>query len=431
MEKLGKQYWGTLLHAPVPFFLCLYALSLMVSMSGMEIFGWGACILTLVYILVNKAVKMREFYLFRLGVEVPLLGLLLVVWMSLTFNAPEAGLLEPIGKLRWILMLYLLTFALEVSPVLNRILHIFIVAGTIVGGYAIFQHFTGVDIIRGDHRAVTPAPFEGADVFQNSGFLSHHLTYGYSFSMILCFSFAALLLSRRKPWYVRLGFLSSVIIIGLSLVWTYGRGVWLATAIAFLIMTSYVSRKHLIVFLLIVGSLCGVVYETNPGLRERVASVWDAGYFSNDDRRAVWKANFEMFSDHPWMGVGYLQNEVLLGEYYKKLGIEKEFGGHAHNNYLQMLSTTGILGFFCYMLFILSFLLMTHRLWTDVPETHFWHRVLVLGALGAQLSLHTGGITQWNFGDAENNHLFIFILAMMAYMSERYARGIVPDDYSL
>ena len=83
------------------------------------------------------------------------------------------------------------------------------------------------------------------------------------------------------------------------------------------------------------------------------------------------------------------------------------------------------------MLFILTFLLMTHRLWLDIPETHFWHRVIVLGALGAQISLHTGGVTQWNFGDAEVNHLFVFVLAMVAFLAEKYARGIVPDDYAL
>jgi putative inorganic carbon (HCO3(-)) transporter len=431
MNQFKRQYWSPLLNAPVPIFLTLYTLALMTSMSGMEIFGWGACALTLVYIFIVKVSKLRDFRLFRLGVEVPLVGLILVAYLGLKFNAPDVDPLEPMGKLRWILMLYLLTFAFEVAPILNRLLNTLIAGGTLVGIYAIYQHFTGIDLVRGDNRAVTIAPFEGAEVFSNTGFLSHHLTYGYSFSMIICFSFAAFLLGRKKPWYLRLGFLMSVVIIGMSLIWTYGRGVWLATALSFLLMVSYVSRKHLIGFLLLMGLAGGIVYQTSPGLRERAQSVWDSGYFSNDDRRAVWKANYEMFLDHPWMGVGYTQNEALLGSYYEKLGLKKEFGGHAHNNYLQMLSTTGILGFICYTLFILSFLLMTHRLWTDVPETHFWHRVLVLGALGAQISLHTGGITQWNFGDAENTHVFIFILAIVAYMSERYARGIVPDDYSL
>src|SRR5206468_1777859 len=112
----------------------------------------------------------------------------------------------------------------------------------------------------------------------------------------------------------------------------------------------------------------------------------DRGYYSNEDRRNVWKANIAMFKDHIWTGIGAGQNEERLDEYYKKLGIESTFGGHAHNNYIQMLSTTGLLGFFFYMLFILSFLLMTHRLWGDIPETHFWHRVVALGALGAQIS---------------------------------------------
>ncbi len=219
--------------------------------------------------------------------------------------------------------------------------------------------------------------------------------------------------------------------IGLSLLWTYGRGVWLATGLSFFIIAAYVSKKHMLALIVIVGIIGGVLYTGNDGFHERFSSIWASKYTSNTDRQDLWRANLAMFQDHPWIGVGYGQNEEILGEYFKKLEIKNEFGGHAHNNYLQMLSTTGLLGTICYLFFILSFLLLTHRLWLEIPKTHYWHRVIVLGALGAQVCMHAGGVTQWNFGDAEVNHLYIFILAMVGYLSERYARGIVPDDYSL
>jgi O-antigen ligase len=414
----------------IPLFLLLYTISLLTSMSGMEIFGWSTCLLTLLFILTGVMTSGSR-NVFTLGCEIPLLAFIIIAYIGLQVNAPDADHLTAMGKLRWVIMLYLLTYSLNIYSGLNRIISILIWVGTIVGCYAIFQHFTGIDLVRGDHRAVTIAPFEGATVFQNTGFLSHHLTYGYSFAMLFCFPFAALLLGRRKPLMFKIGLGFSVLVIGLSLLWTYGRGVWIASVVAIFIIAAYVSKKHFAALLVILGIIGGVLYTGNQGFQERFESIWADNYTSNTDRKDLWRANFAMFQDHPWIGVGYGQNEEILGQYYKNLDIKNDFGGHAHNNYLQVLSTTGLLGFLCYMFFILSFLLMTHRLWTEVPKTHYWHRVFILGSLGAQISLHAGGVTQWNFGDAEVNHLFIFILAMIAYMSERYSRGIVPDDYSL
>jgi len=421
----------TLVSWPIPHLVLLYALALMTSMSGMEIFGWSIVAAVLIFGFFNQILHFHPFKPFTLGVEIPLLGLIFITWLGLYLNAPQADMLFEMGRLRWIVLLYFLTYGISLFPVLNRVMTVLIWGSTIVAIYAIYQHFTGIDIIRWNHRAVTPAPFTGATVFQNTGFLSHHLTYGYSFSMLICFPFAALLLSQKRSTRARLFYLLAITLIGLSLVWTYGRGVWIATAAAFLIMTAYVSKKHLFSLLLIGSILFGILYTANPGIRERLNSIWSENNFSNNDRRAVWKANYEMFKDYPWLGVGYGQNEPRLREYYNKLEMNEDFGGHAHNNYLQMLSTTGLLGFVFYMLFILSFLMATSRLWSEIPSTHYWHRVIVLGALGAQISLHTGGMTQWNFGDAENTHVFIFILAMVAYLSDRYARGIVPDDYAL
>lgn len=426
----------TIFGAPLPFLIGLYALSLMTTMSGMEIFGWGTCAFGLIYIAVDFFSSDREFEFFRLGSDLPMIGLLIVGALGLTMNAPNADFWSSFGALRWIMMLYLMTYALDLTPSLNRILQIWMVGGTIIAGYAIFQHFTGQDLRQEFglrlESAVTPAPFQNNEnLYQSVGLFGHHLTYGYSFGLLFCFPFAALALSQRKPTYWRVGFFVATLIIGMSLVWTYGRGVWMATAAAMLLIGSYVSRKYLISLLVVGTAAVTIYYYSSEGFRERLDSVSSATYHSNSDRRELWKANIAMFQDNPWLGVGYLQNETLLDEYMKRLGLHSDVGGHAHNTYFNFLATTGFLGLSCYLFFVLSFLLMTHRLWLEVPRTHFWHRVIVLGALGAQIHMHIGGLTQCNFLDAEVNHLYIMILAVIAYMSERYARGIVPDDYAL
>jgi O-antigen ligase len=420
---------------PVPYFMILYSVALLTSMSGMELCSWTVASLTLFYIILDLPSKQREFRFFGLGTDLSLLGFLIVVVVGLYINAPQANFVTELGSLRWMLLLYLLSYSFALFPGLNKLFYIIIGLSAIVAAYAIFQHFTGIDLryewgLRAQ-SAVTPAPFTGSNVYQSVGLMSHHLTYGYLFSMIFCFPLAALMLNRRRSSLLRIFLLLTVTVIGLSLLWTYGRGVWIATLCAILFMAAYVSRKALFGILVIGAIAFGILYSSNTGFRERLDSIWATHYTSNTDRQDLWRANWEMLADHPWIGIGWNQNEGRVQEYYTRLGITNSFSGHAHNNYMQILATTGVLGFLFYNLFIIGFLLMTHRLWSDVPKSHYWHKVFVLGALGSQISLQAGGLTQWNFGDAEVNHFFIFVLATIAYMAERYSDGVVPDDYSL
>ncbi len=426
-----KVIFGT----PIPYLFILYSVALLTSMSGMEFGAWGIALLTLIYIILDLPSKNREFRFFSLGTDLSLLGLLVVIGLGLYLNSPDADFVKELGSLRWIILLYLFSYSFSLFPGLNKLFYIIIGLGFIIGCYAIFQHFTGMDLryewgLR-ENSAVTPAPFTDSSVFQSVGLMSHHLTYGYLFSMVFCFPLAALMLNRHRSPVFRGFLVLTIFAIGLSLLWTYGRGVWISTGCAILFMAAYVSRKALFGILILGIIVLGTLYSSNPGFRERLDSIWASNYTSNTDRQDLWRANIEMLSDYPWIGIGWNQNEHRIFEYYEKLGIQNTFGGHAHNSYLQILATTGILGFAFFMMFIIGFLLLTHRLWSDIPKSHYWHKVFVLGALGSQISLHTGGLTQWNFGDAEVNHFFIFILAIIAYMAERYSIGVVPDDHSL
>src|SRR5690606_36377502 len=129
----------------------------------------------------------RNFQLFYTGLEIPLILYLIVVYLGLYINAPEVDHVYAMGQQRWILLMFLLMYAFEISGGINRSLNIFIGMETLIGIYAIVQHFTGIDIIRGDNRAVTPAPFTNGELYQSVDFLSHHFTYGYSFAQIICF----------------------------------------------------------------------------------------------------------------------------------------------------------------------------------------------------------------------------------------------------
>ncbi len=426
-----KNLFGT----PIPLFLSLYAVSVLTTMSGMEIFGWGAAGFTFLYIFIDQMTSKKEFQFHFIGADLWLWLLVAISAIGLILNAPGADFWNSFGQIRWILLLYLLTYSFSLFPGINRFFLILVGIGSIVALYGIIQHFTGYDIryewgLRAKSSLVSDASVH-KDRYQVIGLFGHHLTYGYSFSMLLCFPVAAFFLSRYYNLNIRLLFLFSSLLISFSLFWTYGRGVWISMAASVLFMLGFLSRR-LLVGAIVTGIIgCGTLYFASVDFQKRFDSIFDSKRSSNYDRHHLWQANIEMFKDHPYIGIGLGQNEPRTHEYFERLGINNDFQGHAHNSYLQWLSTTGALGLTCYMIFIVSFLLMTYRLWIIIPKTHFWHRVFVLGGLGAQVAMHTGGMTQWNFGDAEVNHLFILILALIAYLHRNYTQKIVADDQSL
>ena len=110
----------------------------------------------------------------------------------------------------------------------------------------------------------------------------------------------------------------------------------------------------------------------------------------------------------PILGVGYEYNDVLIAGVYQKLNIIDAPASHAHNTYMQFLSGTGLLGLGCFLVFI--FKLMTANL-KLIRQKNFH---LYAGIFGALISILVGGLTECNFKDAEVNHLFIFLGAILS-----------------
>lgn len=413
------------------FFIYVYTIALTSSMAAMELGMMGVSLFFILYALADKFSPKKTLEWHTIGAEFPILGFIIVAVIGLLINDPGENLIYPLGSLRTFLFLFLLVYSLQVVKNLNRIMLVLIFCATVVAGYAIWQHYSGIDLWRQNHRALMPLPGADQSLYRSVGLFSHPLTYGHSYMMLLCLPFAGLILSKDSNWWQRALLLVSFLIMIISVVFTYGRGVWIAVAIALPAMAFFVSRKLLITAVILMAVVGGIAFKYNTMIHDRVMTLFAENYESNEDRKKLWQANMEMFHEHPWLGIGYRQNENQTAKYYEKLGIKDGMAGNSHSNYVEILATTGILGFGFYMLFILSFVLMAARLFSSIPHTHYWHRVFALSALGAQVAFHVGGLTQCNFQDAEVHNQYLFWLAVVAYMSQRYYAHIVPDDHSL
>lgn len=395
------------------------------------------------------------------GPDGALWGLWLIAALGVYVNGnSETDRLYVIGNFRWIVLLYGYSLAWKsllanrsdqgkseksgspdkseasekstlLNPTLNATLNptlnaLFIRVLTpvllIVSLYGILQSFTGIDLIR-PGREVHSLHLAGIQIFRASGFFNNPMTYAHLFVMWFCvvlsLIFVADLPRKQKNW-LRL----VAVVVGLGLFLSLIRGVWISGTVSVMVMLWFWRRRAFYRGALAVAIVLGLSLAFVPPVRERVVSIFGTQNIENRDRVTLWAANWEIFKDYPLLGIGYTENERRIGEYYEKMEITDGFKGHAHNVYLQFLAGTGLLGLCCYLFFIGYFILLALRLWRKLPLDQTWARALALGALGAQISLHVGGLTQNNFSDGEVTHNFVFILAMLVALRQRYEKEL-------
>ena len=396
--------------------LALYFVATWCSMAGMEIFGWLTFAITLTYVTRTEAeIKPRD-----IAPNIPwkaCLALLAITALGVAINAQNPEVLEDIGAQRWIFLLATSSLAIATCPPGRKGYRFFLIFITITSCYAIFQSITGIDLTRpGSHRAVQPLDGMHAP-WRSAGWFGSPLQYGYIAGMHLCLPLAYVLLTHKKRDAFFWGSLIAVTLGGVSILTTFTRGAWIAMACAWFVM-ALLAAPRIAAALAATGVAVVIAASSfSETFRARFASLADPNYSSNSERWFLWKANWEMFKDYPLLGIGYSENENRAKEYVARLGKPDAFTGHAHNNYLQFLSGTGLLGFATYM-FIISFMLwLTWRLWKTLPREAVWPRAIALGALGAQIHLHIGGFTECNFKAGATNHNFMMVWALVIAMT--------------
>jgi O-antigen ligase len=406
--------------------ISLYAISVLTTMAGMELFGWLSAFLVLVLLALKFSGKADLDAKLFLPVDWALLVLGFAIVIGTLMNAPitsDRGF--ALGSARWIFLLLFMRYGLQWtwSPRAERVMQILFILIGLIGIYSIFQYFYGIDFIRGARNEMQPfgQRADGRLYYRAEGMFGSCMRYGHSAAMAVCFPIAYYFLNNRKKLMVRLAGISAFLCV-VSIVATLTRGAWLG-AFAGVVAMIICAKPRAIKSFVVAGALmAALIYFEFPEIWSRTVTVGDAAYTSNIDRVSLWKANIEIFKDYPIFGIGYGVNEDVSGIYLDRLGFHETMRGHAHNNYLQFLAGTGIVGLICYLIYIGYFLIITFRLWQMIPAKEVFERSLVLGALGAQFALHFGGLTETTFKDAQTNHLFNLVIALVCMLYIKHGR---------
>ena len=392
----------------------LYIIATWFSRAGMEIAGLLTLLLAALYFwrMPNRQLlrDIAAIYPWKI-----LGSLFLVIVLGLVINSTEqTRFLPPLLSQGYMILLF--TWALIITTVKFSEKHfaffLFIVG--LIALYAIFQSFTGIDLLRpGSNRAVHELTLPNARValWRSAGLFDSPTHYAYVTGMHAAFALAFALVARKRKISGDLFTMSAVVYVALlaGVITTYTRGAWLGIAVSGVAMAFLVKPK--LGYRLVAAGTLALVFLVvfSTVLRARLASVFDFAYSSNSDRLLLWKINLQMFKDHPIFGIGFSQNQIRGKEYASAMGHPNAFLSHAHNNYIEMLSTTGIVGFVLYLLLIGYMLRLTFKLYQSVRDTNTWWGAIALGAFGAQIHFHIGGLTDATFVSAPTNHSLILI----------------------
>jgi O-antigen ligase len=215
-----------------------------------------------------------------------------------------------------------------------------------------------------------------------------------------------------------------------GLIASWGRGAWMGFGVAGIVMVFFAPRKRwqgalllavgvgLVAGLWLAGYMpLGVQQRIDNALTEftgfgdvRAVPISDEN-FAIVERLAHWQAAFYMASDHPLIGVGLGNYEVAYPEY--GLPSWPRALGHAHNDYLNTLAETGIIGLAGYLVgwaFIVYWTLESLRGAGPVL------RGLSLGLLGTWTHLAVHSMVDKLYV----NNLFLHIGVMLGLLAVAY-----------
>jgi O-antigen ligase len=280
-----------------------------------------------------------------------------------------------------------------------------VASSSVVSLYALWQHFSGHNLIEGD--ALTRMGV----FFRSQGFFPHYLSFAAVQLGIWCIAVTVAFLSVLKRH--RLYWVTSSILIALSLWTTYGRMVWVTAGIIFVVvLISTKNKKIVFIWLGIITATIVLAITAVPEFGGRLMSVF---YISQWGRVPLWKGALAMFLSHPLTGIGVGRFQDIFPKYYCGTGYVRNFC-HAHSYLLNRLAETGIVGMAGAIIMWVILFWMGWRMWRTHDD-----KVRVIIGKSAAISLLALWIIEWGdcyYSDAEIGAVWWFMVGVLGVSSQ-------------
>jgi hypothetical protein len=297
--------------------------------------------------------------------------------------------LTRILEFRWIFFLFFAIYFFRKFRIQEKYFFYLNFALVFFAAYACGLYFLGYDPLKSDGENTLIA---AAGISRTGGLVGNSMTYAHMYGpvgLVLLGLFTSN--SKYRHWFL----LGGALVLA-SVLLTFTRGVWVGALVGALLIGFAYQVRWGVGFTGLLAVLFVSLFFAWRDFQTRILYVFDSTSY-DATRLWLWKANLEVFKDHPIVGAGYGINSKILPTYFEKLGAPADtLVSHAHNQFLHLLAGTGILGLVCYLsLHALSFM-QAYRL-LKVPKVSAFEKSLLLGVLGALVAFNVGSLTESNF----------------------------------
>ena len=251
-----------------------------------------------------------------------------------------------------------------------------------------------------------------------NGFYGHPMTLGGWFCIflpLLLIEFFERKLLGKYYWLAGLAFC----ICSAGLVFNATRGAWLAVTIVCAVLLLYYmfkNKRNLAVSIIFVA-LISTFLVNNPKFMHRLDTIDDFNkYQSNTERILIWQSAWNMFKDHPILGVGLGQYTKNYQQKYISPQAKEPNLTHAHNNFMQMLAENGIVGFAGFVIMFGYIIFKNLIAWVRTRN------VYALMIVSATVCLLLQGFTEYNVGNSAVIKMYWLVLGLLVVLSEFYKR---------
>jgi len=234
---------------------------------------------------------------------------------------------------------------------LGKVVRMLALSSIVISLYAVWQHFSGMDIYRGID--LYPAPTTG---YRAVGFFANAMTFGNFFVIAALFFLGAGScidgLKNKVLMYMAF-FLSAA-----SGLLSYGRGPLIALAAGLVVYLVLVGRKYYKTALPVLAGLLICIYVFAPDILSRHFNEIETelrGTYAGS-RFAIWRSAGRMIEDNPVLGVGPGNIGKAYPD-YRDPGSNRVYT-HVHNDLLNIACHAGIPAVLLYL-----------AMWAAV----FWH----------------------------------------------------------
>jgi len=209
-------------------------------------------------------------------------------------------------------------------------------------------------------------------------------------------------------------YLFLMLIMFLALIFSWSRGgilAVLATLIVLSLLTAFKIKRKAWVMGVAAFALLAIGFTLWIGLGpvlQRFQEVGQTNYLHTSERSMIWQDTMDLLRENPVLGTGLGTYGEALRPYQAHM-VNMHID-HAHNDYLEFATDTGLVG--AALLFIPIFYLLIRMTIAFLKDHRRYRRAILLGCIGATLGLLIHSVTDFNLHVPANAIIFAMILGI-------------------